>query len=118
MPFPKNPLLTRFWIEFQPPPDPPDYHRCWPPGTCGVTAYSLEDALWLLQEHVFLDNSVPKVRRVTENVDLSHLEIWRRFGASVGAPIWRGVWYPFAGYDCWRRDVRSWRTNPSMRRCP
>ncbi len=113
----KNPLLTRYWIEFEPPVDPPGYHRCWPPGKCGVTAYSLEDALWLLQEHVFLDTPVPKVQKVTENVDLSDPEFWRQFRAFVGARIWRGVWYPFASYDCWRRDIGSWRTTPSMRRC-
>jgi hypothetical protein len=110
----KNPLLTRYWIEFEPPDPPEQYHRCWPPGQCGVTAYSLEDALGLIREHVFLDSPVPRARRVREGVDLSTDELDPGAGRWMGAPVWRSVCYPFAGYNCWRRDVRSWLTNPSM----
>ncbi len=117
MPTLTNSLLTRFWIEFEPPSDPPGYHRCWPPGRCGVTAYSLEEALWLLLEHIFFSTPVPKVRSVKEDVDLSQPGYWQKVRAYMGAPNWRGVWYPLLSYDCWRRDVDSWRTNPSMRRC-
>ena len=112
----KNPLLTRYWIEFEPPVDPPGYHGCWPQGKCGVTAYTLEDALWLVQEYLFMDTEILRVKEVTEDVGLSDLHIRRELRAAAGAPIWRGVWYPFDGYDLWRRDVRSWRTNPSLRR--
>ncbi len=118
MPSLPDPYLTRYWLEFEPPSDPPGYLEAWPPGRCGVTAYTLEDALYLLREHVFLDTPVPKVRSVKEDVDLSQPGYWQQVRAHMGAPNWRGVWFPFlGGYDCWRRDVGSWRTNPSMRCC-
>jgi hypothetical protein len=109
----KNPLLTRYWIEFAPPEGDRPWHTCWPPGKCGVTALSYEDALQLLQEHVFVDTPLPKIQRVVEGVDLS-LPEFDRVRPWLGAPMWRSVWYPFYGYEYWRPDVqRSLRRSAS-----
>ena len=98
----KNPLLRRYWIEFAVAPPPPV-----PPGSipvdgepypwifrrCGVTAFTPEDALWLLRQLVFTETPLPPVHQIIENVDLStrDLRMW-----PSGVPIWPGVWFPIA----------------------
>lgn len=95
----KNPLLRRYWIEFEPPPReelPPGVIQLtpWPPVGCGVTAYTLDDALSLI--HVYLGHTepLPPILKVIEDVDLSTIDVLRRLRPSVIVPIWRGVWYP------------------------
>jgi hypothetical protein len=63
---------------------------------CGVTAYTLEDALWIAQRDVFSGEPLPEVERVIEDVDIPKLEAFNNphLRNNFGAPIWRGVWFP------------------------
>lgn len=95
----KNPLLRRYWIEFEPPPHeelPPGVIRLapWPPAGCGVTAYTLEDALSLMNEYLGCVGPIPPIRAVIEDVDLSTIDLLRHVRRAVIVPIWRGIWYP------------------------
>ena len=88
----KNPLLHRFWIEFE-----PGSGIAWPPRwACGVTAYSLDDAMQLLRLRVFRECDVPPVRKVVEDVDITTLDRGH-VRPNMGVPIWRGVWFPNYG---------------------
>ena len=99
----KNPLLKRYWVEFDVPPPrrpPPgviwlDGPDAWATRQCGVTAFTLDDALWLVQELVFKGAPIPPIRSVIEDVDVSALD--RHVRPNILAPIWRGVWFPPIG---------------------
>lgn len=86
--------LTRYWFEF-------DWREQDAPAGmtlgCGVTAYSYEDALALLREHVFEGSELPPVERVTENVDVSTLDEGHVI-PNMAPPVWRGIWFPL-GYS-------------------
>lgn len=67
-------------------------------------------ALALFQRQVYHDLPLPPVRRMLEDVDLSHMEahwrgnlgvpLWHVLGdVNRVTPVWRGVWYPFNGYE-------------------
>jgi hypothetical protein len=88
-------MLTRYWIEFEPP-DPFDVDEDDPPApprTWGVTAASLDDALALVRQTIFDDAPLPPVRQVYENVDTAMLTMWH-IGPTSLPPTERGVWYP------------------------
>jgi hypothetical protein len=98
----KNPLLRRYWIEFDvaPPNQPPagaiqhDGDYPWWMERCGVTAYSLDDALELVRQQLWkCEATLPPIRKVIEDVDVSTLED-RYVLTHMGPPIWRGVWFP------------------------
>lgn len=100
----KNPLLHRDWVEFNVAPG-----TAWPPPACGVTAFSVDDALELIQERVYETKPLPPVTRVIEDVDVSQLDrLWHpgigvplsfvKGDVSIATPIWRGVWFPFRGH--------------------
>jgi hypothetical protein len=63
--------------------------------SCGVTAFTFEDALWLMRELVFKDEPMPPIREAIEDVDIPTLDTHVRSNMSV--PIWRGVWHPPIG---------------------
>lgn len=92
----KNPLLRRYWFEFEPPPMedlPPGTIRLGPdsPYGCGVTAYTREDAEHLMYTRLGKFIPIPPVRRVIEDVDISTIDVLRHCRV---IPVWRGVWYP------------------------
>jgi hypothetical protein len=61
---------------------------------CGVTAYSLEDALALVRQELWrTDEPLPSIREVIEDVDVSTLDPGHVL-PNMGPPIWRGVWFP------------------------
>jgi hypothetical protein len=62
----KNPLLHRYWIEFEVAPG-----RAFPPAACGATAHSVDDALELIRERVSNPEPLPAVSRVVEDMDVS-----------------------------------------------
>ena len=87
----KNPLLRRYWFEFDVP------QRRHEAGTldgedtfavraCGVTAFTLDDAVGLLRERVFRDGPLPPVRVLIEDADLTDVDML------AGVPVWRGIW--------------------------
>jgi hypothetical protein len=82
--------LRRFWIQFdQGDPNVPSSLRL----GCGVTAWTRDDALFLLKRHV----GDLVIRIVTENVDVSTLDP-RHILPNMAAPNVRGIWYPI-GYQ-------------------
>jgi hypothetical protein len=59
-------LLTRYWFKF----DGADNFVKW----VDVTAYSIEDARGVMQQHVFINGQMPELVTVTENIDVSMLD--------------------------------------------
>ena len=87
--------LQRYWFEF-------DLSRDDKPPAgiffgCGVTAFTLDDAVILMKEKVFSGRPLPKICRTVEDVDVSTLEE-NHVRPNMGVVIYRGVWYPL-GYD-------------------
>lgn len=86
--------LTRFWFEFD--------RDSLPTGLgialgCGVTAWSYDDAINILEEEVFRDVAFPKIKKVDENIDISTLDRSHVL-PNMLPPNVRGVWYPI-GYS-------------------
>jgi hypothetical protein len=92
---PKNKkLLTRFWIHFD--------MSNWDVETvvsrylyrgCGVTAYSLDDAMQILKTELFENTRMPPVKEVITNIDVSTLDEGHII-PNMGIPVDRGVWFP------------------------
>lgn len=80
-------LLKRYWFKFD---DLPPYNTL--RLGCGVTAYNYDDALALLTQSVFKDTTVPPIKSVVENVDISTLDRGHVI-PNMEAPVWRGVWF-------------------------
>ena len=84
-----NLLLKRFWIEF-------DDTASLSVGVgygCGVTAFDLNEALAVLQEQVFIDEPMPEIRKITEDIDVSTLDP-NHVLPNIGITVDRGVWFP------------------------
>lgn len=62
---------------------------------CGVTAFSYEDALDLLQDKVFTEKPIPPVSSVIEDVDVSTLDA-DHVRPNMGNPLKCGIWFPLA----------------------
>ncbi len=76
-----NPLLQRYWFKTK------ELYGV------GVTAYSLEDAKRLVQEAItYVDWDFNELE-IIENVDVSVLDEGHVL-PNMGAPNFRGVWYP------------------------
>jgi hypothetical protein len=81
-------LLRRYWFEFE--------AGDLPPGValgCGVTAYSDDDARTLLAATVFRGASLPSVRRMLSDVDVSTLDADHVL-PNMLEPATRGIWFP------------------------
>ena len=85
-----NRLLTAYWIEFE----------GWGMGSqsqFGVTAYSLDDAKFLLRkpffEGIFGDKEIPQIKKLTENIQFKDLDQYH-IVPNMGPITERGVWYP------------------------
>ena len=85
-----NKLLTTYWIEFE----------GWRWGLSlqvGVTAYSLDDAKFLLKEKyfeaIFGEVETPQIKKVTENIQFKDLD-QNHIVPNMGPITERGVWYP------------------------
>lgn len=95
MPTLKNPLLHRYWIEFSG--EEPALTARYGLGLgCGVTAYSVEDALSVVRTCIFQEGPMPAAHQVTEDVDVRHLDAGHVL-PNMSEPVARGVWFP-AGY--------------------
>ena|SRR6516225_7716623 len=87
--------LHKYWIKFELSINDPH-----PIGTlmgCGVTAFSREDALTLLQQRVFQSQLLPPIKRFIEDVDTASLDP-NHVTPNIGDPTKRGLWFP-RGYD-------------------
>lgn len=83
--------MKRFWITFKLP--LPAEHPMGLARGCGVTAQDLNDAMAMLQEHVFRENASPPIDDIVEDVDVSTLDP-RHVLANMGFPGPRGIWFP------------------------
>ncbi|MBS0265719.1 MAG: hypothetical protein JSS02_27555 [Planctomycetes bacterium] len=86
--------LRRFWFTFDLTISDPH-----PAGTllgCGVTALSLEDATEVIRKTVFGDMTMPKIRSIVEDVDVSTLDA-KHVLPNMRVPQVQGVWFPL-GY--------------------
>ena len=87
--------LIRFWFEFDygPGPGGPGI-TLWHPGPSwvGVTAFDYDDAVRIVRAEYFADRSMPTVKSVIEDVDVSKIDLLRTI--RFDPPIWRGIWYP------------------------
>lgn len=88
-------MLTRYWFEF-------DIDNAFdhPPGIgrgCGVSAFSLTDAINIMEQFVFKDSPMPPFKKVVENVDVRTLD-QNHVIPNMKPPVYRGVWFPL-GYD-------------------
>ncbi|MGE6218446.1 hypothetical protein ACQKCH_01370 [Nubsella zeaxanthinifaciens] len=87
--------MIRYWFEF----DFENYLPV-PSGTrtgCGVTAYSYEDALNIINEKIFNKIPTAPIKQVVENVDISILDKGHVL-PNMGLPNVRGIWFPL-GYN-------------------
>jgi hypothetical protein len=84
--------LRRYWFKFA---------RLEKPSVlnlgCGVTAYSLDDAVSLIRERVFAPEPLPQIEQATEDVDVSTLDQGHVI-PNMGLVTTRGIWFP-KGYE-------------------
>ncbi|BAU55941.1 hypothetical protein MgSA37_04133 [Mucilaginibacter gotjawali] len=83
--------LTRFWFEFESINNDTPYYLAL---GCGVTAYSYEDAVHLLDKLVFEGRPISKIKKHIENIDISTLDADHILPNMVRPPNLRGIWYP------------------------
>ena len=96
MPSLKNPLLHRYWIEFASAPPRGAEGYILPSRLarfCGVTAYTLDDALYLIREQLTLGRDLPPIREMIEDIEIATLDSGH-IRPNMGEPFWRGVWWP------------------------
>jgi hypothetical protein len=84
--------LRPFWFRFESMPTPTAINL-----GCGVTAFSREDALALLQERVFGANGIPRLVEVIDDITRAALDP-KHVVPNLGKLEERGVWFP-QGYD-------------------
>jgi len=75
-----NKLLTPYWIELD------SYFK-----NIGVTAYSLDDAKRLIQEKAFPKEQLPRIIKITENIQFKDLD-QNHIVPNMGPITERGVW--------------------------
>jgi hypothetical protein len=69
---------------------------------CGVTAYSYDDALRILQRVVLAGVEMPEIEKVEKDFDISILD-QTHVVPNMEPMVWRGVWFP-KGYVLSRED--------------
>lgn len=84
--------LTRYWIEFEDSLDHESFRMLFAWG-CGVTAFTYQHALQLLQDNVFAGHELPGVRHVIEDVKLDQLD-QNHVIPNIGDVSILGVWWP------------------------
>jgi hypothetical protein len=81
--------LRRFWFSFEGLPSFSILRV-----GCGVTAYTYDDAVQILKDRVFEQQSLPACS-VVEDIDVGALD--ERIRPNMGVVTQRGVWFPL-GY--------------------
>lgn len=87
--------MIRYWIEFN-----FENYMPMPSGAkmgCGVTAFSYEDALHIINTKLFNNKPIAPIKHLIENVDISTLDA-AHILPNMGLPNIRGIWFPL-GYD-------------------
>ncbi len=75
-----NPMLKRFWFFTS------------PATGFGVTAFSLEDARYLLRQ-VYSNDQLDEIKGVIEDIDISEIKA-NHVLRNMGPTNFRGIWYP------------------------
>jgi len=70
---------------------------------CGITAHDRNDAMNILRERVFNENTRPVIQECIEDVDVSTLDP-RHILPNMGAVAIRGVWFPLRFDACRPRE--------------
>ena len=84
-------MLKRFWFKFCPQPFSNLNLGC------GVTAYDYHDAVKLMKERIFINDPMPEVVTVIEDVDIGTLD-QKHVISNMEACVFRGIWFP-RGYS-------------------
>ena len=79
-----NILFTAYWIEFE---------GLGLASQFGVTAYSLDDARFLLKKLWFNKTEMPVIKNVIENIQFKDLD-QNHVVPNMGPITERGIWYP------------------------
>ena len=59
----------------------------------GVTAWTQDDAIWILRQVVLGSDPLPPISEVIEDIDVRSIE-FPSWLSGASAPNWRGIWYP------------------------
>ena len=82
-------MLHRFWVRFT-----GENNDVFPfQNGCGVTAYDLEDAIYLLQTKEFRKRNTPKIASIIVDIDVSTLDA-DHILPNLGICSNRGIWFP------------------------
>ena len=60
---------------------------------CGVTAYDRDDAIGLIRKLIFGNCAMPRISRITDDVELQDLN-QGHVAPNVGDASVRGIWFP------------------------
>lgn len=85
--------LMRFWFEFE-------TNFNFPPGIvigCGVTAFSYDDAIKLMDEKIFYNSKRPPFKKIIENVNIYELD-QGHVVPNMKPIVNYGIWFPL-GFD-------------------
>ncbi len=91
----QNKFLIRFWFEFE---GGDELFALGLKLGCGITAFSYEDAIYILKKEIFGNESLPIIRNCIENIDIRDLDQGHIVPNIFLTPSFRGVWYPM-GYN-------------------
>ena len=84
----KNPLLTRYWFVFE-----ENKHTRATSLSMGITAYSYDDAISIIEGLLFKDSGIPAVKSYIENFDVSTITDLH-IRPNLLPSTFRGIWYP------------------------
>lgn len=82
--------VTPFWFEFE---RTREIDAVGLTRGCGVSGYTLDDALSIVQAVVFMNEKMPAPVRIVENIRLQDLD-QGHVAPNMYPMLWRGVWYP------------------------
>ena len=90
--------LVRYWIEFSLEDNFSGkiLRRSGAKLGCGVTAYTEEDAMYILEKELFPSTGVPKIKSIEANIDVNTLDE-KHVRPNMGVVSNRGIWFPFRG---------------------
>ena len=86
-------LLKKFWIQFNLEGKQYALQSMFISKGVGVTAFTKEDALELIQSKIFKNEKLPPVTEISEDHDTSTIKD-KKITSNMGACTWRGIWYP------------------------
>ncbi|WP_147414346.1 hypothetical protein [Sphingomonas gilva] len=80
--------LRTFWIDFEKLDKPTPLNL-----GCGVSAFSREEAIGLIQRYIFGNRTMPVILNIIDDVKLSDLDK-KHVAPNIGSTSVRGIWFP------------------------